>query len=81
MIKPCEKHPLCTEYCEAEYRSMSMSKYEPLWGWVGKQPAKNLTLTFAEILLRATITVKLDITGEISLWKSIEVIMDAVGLR
>lgn len=26
-----------------------MSKYEPLWGWVGKQPAKNLTLTFAEI--------------------------------
>lgn len=58
-----------------------MSKYEPLWGWVGKQPAKNLTLTFAEILLRATITVKLNITGEISLWKSIEVIMDAVGLR
>ena len=31
------------------YRSMSMSKYEPLWGWVGKQPAKNFTLTFAEI--------------------------------
>ena len=58
-----------------------MSKYEPLWGWVGQQPAKNLTLTFAEILLRATITVKLNITGEISLWKSIEVIMDAVGLR
>ena len=26
-----------------------MSKYEPLWEWVGKQPAKNLTLTFAEI--------------------------------
>ena len=26
-----------------------MSKYEPLWGWGGKQPAKNLTLTFAEI--------------------------------
>ena len=26
-----------------------MSKYEPLWDWVGKQPAKNLTLTFAEI--------------------------------
>ena len=26
-----------------------MSKYEPLWGWVGKQTAKNLTLTFAEI--------------------------------
>ena len=26
-----------------------MSKYEPLWNWVGKQPAKNLTLTFAEI--------------------------------
>ena len=26
-----------------------MSKYEPLWGWVGKQPAKNFTLTFAEI--------------------------------
>ena len=25
-----------------------MSKYEPLWDWVGKQPAKNLTLTFAE---------------------------------
>lgn len=26
-----------------------MSKYEPLWDWVGRQPAKNLTLTFAEI--------------------------------
>lgn len=26
-----------------------MSKYEPLWNWVGKQTAKNLTLTFAEI--------------------------------
>ena len=26
-----------------------MSKYEPLWGWVGKPPAKNFTLTFAEI--------------------------------
>lgn len=26
-----------------------MSKYEPLWEWVGKQPAKNFTLTFAEI--------------------------------
>ena len=26
-----------------------MSKYEPLWNWVGKQAAKNLTLTFAEI--------------------------------
>ena len=26
-----------------------MSKYEPLWEWVGKQPAKNLTLTFAGI--------------------------------
>lgn len=26
-----------------------MSKYEPLWGWVEKQPAKNFTLTFAEI--------------------------------
>ena len=26
-----------------------MSKYEPLWEWVGKQTAKNLTLTFAEI--------------------------------
>lgn len=26
-----------------------MSKYEPLWEWVGKQDAKNLTLTFAEI--------------------------------
>ena len=26
-----------------------MSKYEPLWGWVGKQSAKNFTLTFAEI--------------------------------
>ena len=26
-----------------------MSKYEPLWDWVGKQPAKNFTLTFAEI--------------------------------
>ena len=26
-----------------------MSKYEPLWNWVGKQPAKNFTLTFAEI--------------------------------
>ena len=25
-----------------------MSKYEPLWEWVEKQPAKNLTLTFAE---------------------------------
>ena len=31
------------------YRSMNMSKYEPLWEWIGKQPAKNLTLTFAEI--------------------------------
>lgn len=26
-----------------------MSKYDPLWGWVGKQTTKNLTLTFAEI--------------------------------
>ena len=26
-----------------------MSKYEPLWDWVGRQAAKNLTLTFAEI--------------------------------
>ena len=26
-----------------------MCKYEPLWDWVGKQAAKNLTLTFAEI--------------------------------
>lgn len=26
-----------------------MSKYEPLWEWVGKQAAKNFTLTFAEI--------------------------------
>ena len=26
-----------------------MSKYKPLWNWVGKQPAKSLTLTFAEI--------------------------------
>lgn len=26
-----------------------MSKYEPLWDWVGKQTAKKLTLTFAEI--------------------------------
>ena len=26
-----------------------MSKYEPLWSRVGKQTAKNLTLTFAEI--------------------------------
>ena len=26
-----------------------MSKYEPLWNWVGKQAAKNFTLTFAEI--------------------------------
>ena len=26
-----------------------MSKYEPLWDWVRKQPAKSLTLTFAEI--------------------------------
>ena len=25
-----------------------MSKYEPLWDWVGMQTAKNLTLTFAE---------------------------------
>ena len=25
-----------------------MSKYEPLWEWVGRQTAKNLTLTFAE---------------------------------
>ena len=49
-----------------------MSKYEPLWGWVGKQPAKNFTLTFAEILLRATITVKLNITGEISRWKALK---------
>ena len=31
------------------YRRMTMSKYEPLWDWVGKQTAKNLTLTFAEI--------------------------------
>lgn len=46
-----------------------MSKYEPLWGWVGKQPAKNFTLTFAEILLRETITVKLNITGDASRWR------------
>ena len=26
-----------------------MSKYEPLWDWVGKQTAKNFTLTFTEI--------------------------------
>ena len=26
-----------------------MSKYEPLWDWVGKQTSKKLTLTFAEI--------------------------------
>ena len=26
-----------------------MSKYEQLWEWVGKQTAKNLTLTFAEM--------------------------------
>ena len=26
-----------------------MSKYEPLWNWVGKQTAKSLTLTFTEI--------------------------------
>lgn len=26
-----------------------MSKYEPLWDWVGRQTAKNLTLTFADI--------------------------------
>ena len=26
-----------------------MSKYEPLWNWVGKQPARNFMLTFAEI--------------------------------
>ena len=26
-----------------------MSKYEPLWDWVGKQTAKKITLTFAEI--------------------------------
>lgn len=26
-----------------------MGKYEPLWSWVRRQPAKNLTLTFAEI--------------------------------
>ena len=31
------------------YRRRTMSKYEPLWDWVGKQTAKNLTLTFAEI--------------------------------
>jgi len=31
------------------YRRKIMSKYEPLWNWVGKQTAKNLTLTFAEI--------------------------------
>ena len=31
------------------YRRRIMSKYEPLWDWVGKQPAKNFTLTFAEI--------------------------------
>ena len=31
------------------YRGKIMSKYEPLWDWVGRQPAKNLTLTFAEI--------------------------------
>ena len=26
-----------------------MSKYEPLWDWVGRQTAKNFTLTFTEI--------------------------------
>ena len=26
-----------------------MSKYEPLWDWVGKQTAKNFTLTFTGI--------------------------------
>ena len=31
------------------YRRKIMSKYEPLWDWIGKQTAKNLTLTFAEI--------------------------------
>lgn len=31
------------------YRRKIMSKYEPLWNWVGMQTAKNLTLTFAEI--------------------------------
>ena len=31
------------------YKRKIMSKYEPLWDWVGKQIAKNLTLTFAEI--------------------------------
>ena len=28
---------------------MTLSKYEPLWDWVGKQTAKNLTLAFTEI--------------------------------
>ena len=31
------------------YRRRTMSKYEPLWDWVGKHPANNFTLTFAEI--------------------------------
>ena len=31
------------------YRRKIMSKYEPLWNWVGKQTAKSLTLTFTEI--------------------------------
>ena len=31
------------------YRKKIMSRYEPLWDWVGKQTAKNLTLTFAEM--------------------------------
>ena len=31
------------------YRRKIMSKYEPLWDWVGRRTAKNLTLTFAEI--------------------------------
>ena len=31
------------------YRRKIMSKYEPLWDWVGRQAAKNLTLTFAEL--------------------------------
>ena len=26
-----------------------MRKYEPLWDWVGRQTAKNFTLTFTEI--------------------------------
>ena len=26
-----------------------MSKYKPLWDWVGRQTAKNFTLTFTEI--------------------------------